>query len=508
MKKVLTIIIDGFGLRKAVHGNAVKLAKMPNFKKLWNEYPHSQLLASERAVGLEKGQMGNSEVGHTTIGAGRLIKQNFMEITDWFSKKEILKNENFLKMVEYAKENDKPIHMLGLLSDGGIHSHIKFNMWMLDYLHQMGIEKVYVHAITDGRDTGTMTSGSYIDEVNAKLKEYGYNEVASVCGRYYAMDRDKKWDRTKLYSDMLTMGTGAKVKNLKESINFCYQKNVTDEFLPPIIMEGTPKINDGDVVLWMNYRPDRAKQILQVLTDNNFKEYETIKYKDLQVFTIYPIEEAKKSYHFLDTPDIENSFGVYLAQLGLSQARIAETEKYAHVTYFFDGGKEYKLDKCDRYLVPSPKVATYDLKPEMSCKEVTKKCLECLDKDYDFILVNFANPDMVGHTGNLDATIEALEVIDYCLGSIVSKAKENDYTLFIMADHGNCDYMLDDNDNVITTHSLYPVPFIVTDMSVKLKNGDLTMVAPTILKYMDIACPPEMKNTDILFVNDNETKEN
>ncbi len=248
MKKVLTIILDGFGLRNAVHGNAVKLAKMPNFKKLWNEYPHSQLLASERAVGLEKGQMGNSEVGHTTIGAGRLIKQNFMEITDWFSKKEILKNENFLKMVEYAKENDKPIHMLGLISDGGIHSHIKFNMWMLDYLHQMGIEKVYVHAITDGRDTGTMTSGSYIDEVNAKLKEYGYNEVASVCGRYYAMDRDKKWDRTKLYSDMLTMGTGAKVKNLKESINFCYQKNVTDEFLPPIIMEGTPKINDGDVI--------------------------------------------------------------------------------------------------------------------------------------------------------------------------------------------------------------------------------------------------------------------
>ena len=237
MKKVLTIILDGFGLRNSVHGNAVKLAKMPNFKELWNKYPHSQLLASERAVGLEKGQMGNSEVGHTTIGAGRLIKQNFMEITDWFNKKEILKNENFLEMVNYAKDNNKPIHMLGLLSDGGIHSHIKFNLWMLDYLYEAGIKEVYVHAITDGRDTSVMSSWSYIEEANAKLREYGYKEVASVCGRYYAMDRDKKWDRTKLYSDMLTLGMGARVKDLKEAINFCYKKNVTDEFLPPIIME-------------------------------------------------------------------------------------------------------------------------------------------------------------------------------------------------------------------------------------------------------------------------------
>ncbi len=504
MKKVLTIILDGFGLRNSVHGNAVKLAKMPNFKELWNKYPHSQLLASERAVGLEKGQMGNSEVGHTTIGAGRLIKQNFMEITDWFNKKEILKNETFLEMVNYAKDNNKPIHMLGLLSDGGIHSHIKFNLWMLDYLYEAGIKEVYVHAITDGRDTSVMSSWSYIEEANAKLREYGYKEVASVCGRYYAMDRDKKWDRTKLYSDMLTLGMGARVKDLKEAINFCYKKNVTDEFLPPIIMEDIPKIMDGDVVLWMNYRPDRAKQILQVLTDNKFDIYDTVKFNNLKTYTIYPIAEAKNSKAFLGLTEVKNSLGVYLAQLGLTQARIAETEKYAHVTYFFDGGKEYKLEKCDRYLIPSPKVATYDLKPEMSCKDVTKTCLKCMDKGYDFILVNFANPDMVGHTGNLEATIEALEVIDYCLGSIYSKALDDDYTLFIMADHGNCDYMLDDNDNVITTHSLYPVPFIITDSTVKLRNGDLTMVAPTILKYMDIACPPEMKTTEVLFATDED----
>lgn len=501
MKKVLTIILDGFGLRNTVKGNAVKLAKMPNFTEIWNKYPHSQLLASERAVGLEKGQMGNSEVGHTTIGAGRLIKQNFMEITDWFSKKEILKNQTFQEMINYAKENDKPIHMLGLLSDGGIHSHIKFNLSMLDYLHEAGVKKVYVHAITDGRDTATTVSCNYIDETNAKLKEYGYHEVASVCGRYYAMDRDKKWDRTKLYSDMLTNGAGAKVKDIKEAINFCYKKNVTDEFLPPIILDDVPSIQDGDIVLWMNYRPDRAKQILRVLTDYKFSEYETKKFNDLKVYTIYPIEEAKNSKHFLDNQDIKNSLGVYLADLGMKQARIAETEKYAHVTYFFDGGKEYKLANCDRFLIPSPKVATYDLQPEMSCQEVTKTCLSCMEKDYDFILMNYANPDMVGHTGNLEAAIKALEAIDGCLGRLLAKANETDYTLFILADHGNCDYMLDENNNVVTTHSLFPVPFIVTDENLKLKNGDLTMVAPTILEYMDIAVPKEMKETKTLIAS-------
>jgi len=503
MKKVLTIILDGFGLRSATHGNAVKLANMPNFKNMWKTYPHSQLLASETAVGLEKGQMGNSEVGHTTIGAGRLIKQSFMEITDWFKDKEILKNEEFNELVEYAKSSNKNIHLLGLLSDGGIHSHIKFELSMIDYLHEMEVKNIYVHAITDGRDTSTNVSRNYIKEMNDKLDSYGYHKVTSVCGRYYAMDRDKKWDRTKLYSDMLTKGVGAKVKDLGEAIEFCYKKNVTDEFLPPIILEDTPKVCDGDIILWMNYRPDRAKQILRVLTDKDFSEYDTVKLNDLHTFTIYPIEEAKNSRNFLKLQEVKNPLGVYLSQLGLTQARIAETEKYAHVTYFFDGGREYKLDKCDRFLIKSPKVATYDLKPEMSSDEVTKTCLSCMDKDYDFILMNYANPDMVGHTGNMDATIRALETLDKHLGELLTKSKEDDYTLFILADHGNCDYMLDESDNVCTTHSLYPVPFIVTDASVKLKNGNLTNVAPTILKYMDIALPIEMKDTGDLFNNDN-----
>lgn len=502
MKKILTIILDGFGLRNEVKGNAVKQANMPNFFNLWNKYPHSQLLASERAVGLEKGQMGNSEVGHTTLGAGRLIKQNFMQISDMFSNGEIYENEAYKEMINYVKTFNKPIHIMGLVSDGKIHSHIDFIIDMIEALHKSEVSGVYVHAITDGRDTKTNVSYGYIKRVDDKLKEYNMGSVVDVCGRYYAMDRDKKWERTKFYSDAVTSGNGAHVKDLKNSIDYCYSKGTTDEFLPPIIVDNGKTIEDGDVLLWLNYRPDRAKQILQVLTDTSFNAYETKKYNKLKTYTFYPIDEAKNSKSFLEIGDIENSLGVYLSQLGLSQARIAETEKYAHVTYFFDGGKELELDKCDRYLIPSPKVATYDLKPEMSAIEVTEKCLECLENDYDFILMNYANPDMVGHTGKMDAAIKALEVLDKCLGKVLKVAEDNFYTVIVLADHGNCDYMLDEDGNVVTTHSLYPVPFIMTDPKVKLNNGDLTQVAPTILKYMDIALPKEMKDTKTLFVEE------
>lgn len=501
MKKVLTIVLDGFGLRNSKNGNAVKLANMPTFRSLWNEYPHCQLLASEEAVGLEKGQMGNSEVGHTTIGAGRLIKQNFMQINDMFKNKEIFTNEAFVELVNYAKKENKPIHLMGLVSDGKIHSHIGFIIDMIEALHQEQVTNVYLHAITDGRDTSPTVSYKYIKEVDDLLRKYNMGFVVSVCGRYYAMDRDKKWERTEFYSKLVTENIGANVNNLEESINYCYQKNVTDEFLPPIIVNGGKKIEDGDILLWLNYRPDRAKQILTVLTDKEFKEYNTKKYNKLKCYTFYPIEEAKNSKHFLEIPKIENALGVYLSNLGLSQARIAETEKYAHVTYFFDGGKELNLEKCDRFLIPSPKVATYDLKPSMSANEVTARCLDCLEKDYDFIFMNFANPDMVGHTGNLNAAIEALEVLDKCLAKIIKSAEENYYTVIILSDHGNCDEMLDDNNNVVTSHSLYPVPFIITDKKVKLENGNLTQVAPTILKYMDIALPKEMKSTKPLIID-------
>ena len=501
MKKVLTIVLDGFGLRKNINGNAVKLANMPTFRRLWNEYPHCQLLASEEAVGLEKGQMGNSEVGHTTIGAGRLIKQNFMQINDMFNNGDIYKNQVFQELVSYAKNSKKTIHLMGLTSDGKIHSHIGFIKMMIEALYKENITNVYLHAITDGRDTSPTVSYRYIKDVDDLLRKYNMGYVVSVCGRYYALDRDKKWERTKIYSQLVTENVGTKVKDLEQAINFCYQKNVTDEFLPPMIVNDGMPIKDGDILLWLNYRPDRAKQILTVLTDANFNEYQTTHYHNLKCYTFYPIAEAKNSKHFLEVPNVKNSLGVYLSTLGLSQARIAETEKYAHVTYFFDGGKELQLEKCDRFLIPSPKVATYDLKPSMSALEVTSRCIDCLDKDYDFIFMNFANPDMVGHTGNLKAAISALETIDQCLAKIMIAAKENYYTVIILSDHGNCDEMIDDNGNVCTTHSLYPVPFIITDKKVKLENGNLTQVAPTILKYMDIALPKEMKDTKPLIVD-------
>ena len=499
MKRILMVILDGFGIRKEIIGNAIKNADMEHFNYFLENFPHCELQASGRYVGLEKNQMGNSEVGHMTIGAGRLIKQNIMQIEDMFKNNELKNNEAYLDMIEYAKDSNKPIHLMALASDGGIHSHLKFILDMIDKLHQDKISEVYVHAITDGRDTKVDVAYEYIKQIEDKLKEYKMGHVVSVCGRYYAMDRDKQWDRTKLYSDMITIGKGYLSTNLKETINICYKKEVTDEFLPPILLDKNHLIKDGDILLWFNFRPDRAKQILTVLTDTDFDEYSTLKLPKLKTYTIYDIPEAKNSKHLLEHIDVTNPLGKYLSDLGLSQARIAETEKYAHVTYFFDGGRELKLENCDRYLIPSPKVATYDLKPEMSAIDVTKQTLKCLNKDYDFILLNFANPDMVGHTGNYEATIKALKIVDECLGRIYKEAQDNYYTMFILADHGNSDYMFDSDGNKITTHTTNPVPFIITDNKVKLKNGSIAQVAPTMLKYMDIKVPKEMEETDDLF---------
>ena len=501
MKKVLLVILDGFGIRKEDKGNAIKSADMPTFNKLWDEYPHSLLEASGRAVGLTKGQMGNSEIGHLSIGAGRLVKQNITQIDDMFNNNELKDNEVYKEMVDYARVNNKPVHLMALISDGGIHSHIKFVLDMIDKLYEDKVKEVYVHAITDGRDTDIHSSYKYIKMVEDKLVEYNLGHVVSICGRYYAMDRDKKWDRTKLYSDMVTLGKGVKITNIEEAINICYKKDITDEFLPPLIIDEEHIIRDKDVLLWFNFRPDRAKQILQVLTDPKFLEYPTLVFQNLKVYTIYKIDEALNSKHLIDHIDVTNPLGQYLSKLGLTQARIAETEKYAHVTYFFDGGRELGLPLCDRFLIPSPKVATYDLKPEMSSVGITKQVIRCLNDNYDFILVNFANPDMVGHTGNYEATVKALESVDNSLSTIMEYAEENFYTVVITGDHGNADYMFDDNGNIITTHSTNPVPFIMTDKKLRLKDGAITSIAPTILKYMDIKIPEEMKDSDILIEN-------
>lgn len=498
MKKILTVVLDGFGWSDNTLGNAVKMAPPTHFLELWNNYPHTTLKASEEAVGLEEGQFGNSEVGHMTIGAGRKILQSIALIREFLHQEPAI-NSNFSDMLD-TLENGKPLHIIGLLSDGGVHSSLDHFLSLLDVLKKNEVSNVYFHIISDGRDTDTKSLYTYISLLEDKMRETGIGTIASICGRYYAMDRDKNWERTQKYYNLLTRGEGLVTPSIPMMIQKCYEKKLTDEFLPPILTKQFIPIEDNAAILWMNYRTDRAKQILSSFVQSNFQEFSIIPMPNLKVYSFLPIDPKIKTKNFLMRDVINNPLGVYLSQLGLTQARIAETEKYAHVTFFFDGESNVSLEGCQKFLIPSPKVATYDLKPEMSAIDVTKKCVQCMEKDYDFIFMNYANPDMVGHTGNLDATIKACITIDMCLKVLKEKADENFYTMVILADHGNADQMLDEKGNAITTHTTSLVPFIITDKKIELKEGgDLTNVAPTILEYMDIAIPKEMKNTESLI---------
>lgn len=505
MKKILTIVLDGFGIRENNHGNAIKIANTPNLDMLFKKYPHSLLDASGEAVGLPKGQFGNSEVGHTTIGAGHKLKQRLVEVTDYLKKDDILDNENFIEMVNYAKNNHSKVHLMGLASNGGVHSDIRFFERILSKLKKVGIKDVYLHLITDGRDTYDKSALVFIKYINNIIGKHNLGKIASVCGRYYAMDRDNKWDRTKLYYDLVTYGQGHFTRHLDDIIKTCYEKNVTDEFLPPIMINKSGIIEDNDCLFWLNFRNDRAKQILMPFTNEYFRNFPRKRMKNY-ILSFYEISSNIKTHYLIDEIKDENPLGIYLSKLGLTQARVAETEKYAHVTFFFDGQKNVELPGCDRYLISSPKVSTYDLKPEMSAIKVKDKIIECMEKDYDFIFANFANADMVGHTGNFDATVKAIETIDKCLGEIYDACKNNFYKMIILADHGNADTMLNDKNIKITTHSCEKVPFLITDEKIKLIDGTLCNVAPTILKYMDIAVPKEMENTKDLFYNKEEVE--
>lgn len=500
MKKILTIILDGFGYREEEYGNAIKAAQMNFFNKLWEEYPHSLLKASEEAVGLHEGQFGNSETGHQTIGAGRLIKQNETLVNEFFTNRDgILDNKAFNKLLE---NKNKTIHLMGLCSDGNVHAGIDDIINMYELLAKNSFKNIYFHIITDGRDTDMHSSYKYIGMLEEKIKEYKIGEIATICGRYYAMDRDKNYDRTKLYYELVTKGVGIETNRIKDVINKMYDNDITDEFLRPVLVNRNGIIKNGDILIWLNYRADRAKQIISSFTDNLFDGFHTYNMSNLEVYSFLPIDKSISTITFLEEQNITNPLGLYLSELGITQARIAETEKFPHVTYFFDGGFNGRIPKCNAFHIPSPEVATYDLKPEMSAVGVTKKCIECMVQDYDFILVNFANPDMVGHTGDFEATIKACMAIDMCLEKIIEQANENFYKVIILADHGNADIMLEESGNVVTTHTISKVPFIILDKSVELvKEGDLTNVAPTILEYMDIAIPEEMKDTKILFKN-------
>lgn len=499
MKPVVLCILDGVGMRNEAHGNAFKAANTPAFDNLWNCYPHSLLEASGELVGLPSGQMGNSEVGHMNIGAGRIVYQPLELINKHIKEKTILENQVLLDIINHVKKNQSNMHLFGLLSDGGIHSHINHLIGILDMLKKEEIENVFIHIFTDGRDTLPNVAKNYIDILEQKLSEIGIGSVATISGRYYAMDRDNRWDRIKKAYDAIATGIGEHYDSAKEAVEENYKKEVYDEFIIPAIIDpnGIVKENDGCIVF--NYRPDRLRELFSALTNPNFNGFERPFIPNLKLATMMPVSEEVIGTHAFELEKLNNTFGEYVGKSGLSQLRIAETEKYAHVTYFFDGGVEKELPNCNRILIPSPKVATYDLKPEMSAVEITDTLLKELDKKiYDVVILNYANGDMVGHTGDFDATVTAVETLDDCLKRLEEKVKEVNGTLVVTADHGNCDTMLDEENRIVTSHSTALVPFIVTKENIELKNGKLGDIAPTLLHLLEISIPSEMSGNDLI----------
>ena len=493
MKKVLLCVLDGVGLSKIKDGNALINANKPNIDYLMKEYPNKGINASGTFVGLPDGQMGNSEVGHLTIGAGRIIYQSLELINRAIKDESFYSNESFLNAIRHAKENNSKLHIMGLLSDGGVHSHINHIKALLKLCKKEDFSNVYFHIFTDGRDTFKESSISYIDDLNNEINEFGIGKICTISGRYYAMDRDKRWDRLKKCYDVIVNNTGNKCDDYKKYITDSYEKGITDEFIEPVIIDESGKIEENDSIIWANFRPDRAIQILRSLVDPNFDGFDRKIFNNLYLTTMMYVSDDVKSDIAFKKEIIDNTLGIYLSKLGKKQLRIAETEKYAHVTYFFDGGRDLDLNLCDRVLIPSPKVATYDLKPEMSAREITSNLLEKMDNNYDFIFLNFANGDMVGHTGNYDMTKKAIETIDEMIGKLYKKCMKDEYLFIITADHGNAEEMIDENGNVVTSHTTNLVPFIVTDKNLNINNvNKLSDIAPFVLNYMNLNLPDEM----------------
>ena len=498
-KKVILIIMDGWGLGKTKSSDAIQNANVPFVKSLYNSYPNTTLITCGEAVGLPHGQMGNSEVGHMNIGAGRVVYQELQRINVSIRDGDFFKNTVLLETLKYAKENNKPLHLIGLVSDGGVHSHINHLKAITTLCKQKDINNVFVHAFTDGRDCDPKSGLHFIDDLENHLVATT-GRIASVSGRYYAMDRDKRWERVKIAYDCLVNGLGQKARTAHEAIFQSYSKEVTDEFiLPTVIIDANEKpvtiIKDGDVVICFNYRTDRCREITEVLSQQDFPDH-GMKMLDLYYTTMAEYDRSFKKVNVIfSTDNLNNTLGEVLASNHQKQIRIAETEKYPHVTFFFNGGREVPFEGESRIMIPSPKVATYDLKPEMSAYEITDAIIpEIENKIADFICLNFANADMVGHTGFFSAVVKAVETVDTCVKKIVEVALKNNYTLFITADHGNADHMINDDGTPNTQHSLNLVPFFIVDNDWKgnVKAGKLGDLAPTILKMMNIPIPKEM----------------
>ncbi|MFV0465125.1 MAG: 2,3-bisphosphoglycerate-independent phosphoglycerate mutase [Lachnospiraceae bacterium] len=507
-KPTVLMIMDGFGLNERTDGNAVAQADKPNIDRLMKEYPWKKGYASGLAVGLPDGQMGNSEVGHLNMGAGRIVYQELTRITKEIEDGDFFQNEALLAAVDHAKANGTALHLFGLLSDGGVHSHITHVYGLLEMAKRQGLDRVYVHAFLDGRDTSPTAGRGFIADLEAKMSEIGVGKIASISGRYYAMDRDNRWDRVELAYQVLTQGTGNTAASAQTAIDASYAADKTDEFVLPtaIISEGKPVavIKNNDSVIFFNFRPDRARELTRAFCEDKFSGFERSQKLDLTYvcFTQYDVTIPNTIVAFHKV-ELKNTFGEYLAAHNMTQARIAETEKYAHVTFFFNGGVEEPNPGEDRILVKSPKVATYDLQPEMSAPEVCEKLVNAIESlKYDVIIINFANPDMVGHTGILPAAIKAIETVDTCVGKAVDALIKVGGQMFICADHGNAEQLIDyETDEVLTAHTTNPVPFILVnyDPAYTLKeNGCLADIIPTMIEMMGMELPAEMTGHSLL----------
>ena len=502
-KKALFMSLDGWGIGDPGKDDVIFTTPTPYWDSLLATYPHSELQASGENVGLPDGQMGNSEVGHLNIGAGRIVYQDLVKINRACADGSILKNKEIVSAFSYAKEHGKNIHFMGLTSNGGVHSSFDHLFKLCDISKEYGIENTFIHCFMDGRDTDPKSGKGFIEQLTAHC-EKSAGKIASIVGRFYAMDRDKRWERVKVAYDLLVNGEGKVASDMVQAMQESYDEGVTDEFIKPIVnanFDGT--IKEGDVVIFFNYRNDRAKELTIVLTQQDMPEQGMHTIPGLQYYCMTPYDASFKGVHILfDKENVQNTLGEYLAANGKTQLHIAETEKYAHVTFFFNGGRETPYDAEERILVPSPKVATYDLKPEMSAYEVKDKLVEAINtKKFDFIVVNYANGDMVGHTGIYEAIEKAVKAIDECVKDTVEAAKANDYEVIIIADHGNADHALNEDGTPNTAHSLNPVPFVyvTADKNAKVENGVLADVAPSILHILGMKQPAEMTGKDLII---------
>ncbi len=500
-RPVLLCIMDGFGKNESTYGNAIAAAKKPNLDKIVSENPMTFIGASGLDVGLPDGQMGNSEVGHTNIGAGRVVYQELTRITKSIQDGDFFTNEALVGAMENCKKNSSALHLMGLMSDGGVHSHNTHLYGIMELAKRSGVDKVYIHCFMDGRDVPPTSGKDYLAELYKKCDEIGVGEIATVMGRYYAMDRDNRWERVVKAYKAMTEGEGAKFDCACKMMEESYANDVTDEFIVPAVSEKAVPVKDNDSIVFFNFRPDRAREITRAFVDPAFSGFEREQLKGLYYVCMTQYDATMPNVHVAFKPEsLENTFGEYISDKGLKQLRIAETEKYAHVTFFFNGGVEKQYPGEDRILVKSPAVATYDLQPEMSAYEVTDKLLAAIDSDkYDAIILNYANCDMVGHTGVFDAAVKAVEAVDTCVGKIVDAVAAKGGVTLITADHGNADKMYEADGSPFTAHTTNPVPFIVVGYPCELREGGrLCDIAPTMLKIMGLEQPKEMTGVSII----------